>query len=210
MNLRISHKFTEGRQMKKFFNMIEVTLAIAVVGLGMAGIMALFPVGFQSSRDAIGDNYAADTAEQVLSYLASACQTNWTTMISSDGTAGTGSIPEGYASGTSVSSLPTSTDLWTQVFGNIFKVDLSTLDVFGIKQPATGNPDFTAHIKVWKSQITNMNIGGVSGISIPYYSNISGTTIGAARLNVEISWPVEKPYSAREKRFFCLEIFKQY
>lgn len=193
--------------MRKFFNMIEVTLAIAVVGLGMTGIMALFPVGFQASRDSIGDNYSADAGEQFLSYLGRTCQTNWTTLIH-DGTT-PGSIPEGYASGTNIPSLPTNTDLWTPVIGNIFYVDtiLAHRDIFGIKQPATGNPDFTAHIKVWKSPITNMNIGGASGISIPYYDAVYN--IGAARLNVEISWPVEKPYTAREKRFFCLELFKQ-
>lgn len=191
--------------MRKFFNMIEVTLAIAVVGLGMTGIMALFPVGFQSSRDAIGDNYSADAGEQFLSYLCRACQTDWTTMIHNGTTSGT--IPESYATGTDLNTLAKNTDLWTPVAGNIFTVDGSPSDVFGIKQPATGNPDFTAHIKVWKSQITNMNIGVASGITIPYYDAVYN--IGAARLNVEISWPVEKPYSAREKRFFCMEIFKQ-
>jgi hypothetical protein len=32
----------------------------------MAGIMALFPVGFNATRDAIGDNYSSDFADQFL------------------------------------------------------------------------------------------------------------------------------------------------
>lgn len=188
--------------MRKFFNMIEVTLAIAVVGLGMTGIMALFPVGFQASRDSIGDNYSADAGEQFLSYLGRTCQTNWTTLIH-----------DGTTDGTILSTPPTigPTDTLVPTTGRISDTNLFLSgygsNIFCIKQPATGNPDFTAHIKVWKSPITNMNIGGASGISIPYYDAVYN--IGAARLNVEISWPVEKPYTAREKRFFCLELFKQ-
>jgi type II secretory pathway pseudopilin PulG len=63
---------------KKYFNMIEVTLAIAIVGLGIAGIMSLFPVGLNATRDAVGDNYAADSAEDFLNYISQAAQADWT------------------------------------------------------------------------------------------------------------------------------------
>ena len=200
--------------MKKFFNMVELTLAIAVVGIGMVGIMALFPVGFQASRDAMGDNYAADTAEQILSYLARDCQANW--VYSIDVGDSVGNIKALAFSTLDMDTLSKNTDTWTpQANTNICTLGGASPPsyVYGIKQPVSGAnpPDFTAHIKVWKSQIKNMNIGGVSGIEIPYYQDLGLglPKVGAVRLNVEISWPIEKPYSAREKRFFCMELFKQ-
>ena len=39
----------------KNFTLVEITLAI-----GMAGVMTLLPIGFNASRDAMGDNYSSD------------------------------------------------------------------------------------------------------------------------------------------------------
>jgi len=193
--------------MKKFFNMIEVTLAIAVVGLGMAGIMSLFPVGVQASRDAIGDNYSADSVEQMLAYMAAACQSSWTTYISSDGT--TGNIKE-YAAVSPIADTDTTPPVLADRIGdtNLFNTAIgSGKDVFCIRQPATGNPDFAAHIRIWKAKITNMTIAGNSGVELPYYDAVHN--LGAVRLYAEISWPVEKPYSKRTKRVYTIELFKQ-
>ena len=30
----------------------------------------------------------------------------------------------------------------------------------------------------------------------------------AARLNLEVSWPVEIPYASRQKAYYTLEVFK--
>jgi type II secretory pathway pseudopilin PulG len=195
--------------MKKFFNMIELTLAIAVVGIGMVGIMALFPVGVNASRDAVGDNYAADSVEQMLTYIATACQdtpatlNNWTTYV---GTVATDGRIKEYAYASQLYddniTVPTTrisnTNIFTTTLGN---------DIYGIKQPATGNADFTAHVKLWKAKIENMTIAGSTIPELPYY-NVTHN-IGAARIYAEVSWPVEKPYSKRTKRTYSLELFKQ-
>ena len=195
-------------QVKLLFNLIEVTLAIAVVGIGIAGVMSLFPVGVQASRDAIGDNYAADSVEQVLVYLASASQNNWASYISSDGT-DNGTIKE-YASASVITdasiTLPLDTDRIANT--NLFSTSLGN-DVFCIKQPATGNADFVAHVKLWKAPISNMTIAGVSGITLPYFQTVAGYNVGAARIYAEVSWPVQKPYSKRTKRVYAVELFKQ-
>ena len=51
------------------FTLIEITLAIGIVAIGMAGVMALFPIGLNASRDAIGDNYSSSISEQFLHIL---------------------------------------------------------------------------------------------------------------------------------------------
>lgn len=199
--------------------MIEVTLAIAVVGLGMAGIMALFPVGFQASRDSIGDNYASNAAGQFMSLIARRCNDPtlddpldladdtskdfWDENISTSGVIGT-SIPSPGAD-PSLSTFPKSIDSSNSsgtdlpvLENNIYPS--STAGVFRIKTGSSSVADFYATIRIWKSQLTGLWIFDQNA-DIPY--NL------ATRLNVEISWPVDKPYASRDKRYYCIELFKQ-
>ena len=39
------------------FNLIEVTMAIAIVGIGIAGVMALFPPAIEANKAANNQNY---------------------------------------------------------------------------------------------------------------------------------------------------------
>ena len=189
--------------MKKFFNMIELTLAIAVVGIGMTAIMALFPLGFQASRDAIGDNYASYSADEIISYLAKAAQANWSAVINT-------ADDNGYIQSELYSRIAdTNTDSpgnWNHItnIGSIYITGGLVVDgqkIFGISQGSTSVVDFSAHARVWKSQITGIWIFSQNAPPIPYNN--------AARLNIEISWPVEKPYSQREKRYYSVELFRE-
>ena len=182
--------------------MIEVTLAIAVVGLGMAGIMSLFPVGFQASRDAIGDNYASYSADEIISYLAKAAQRDWTTTIGTDDS--TGSIQSELYSRIADANTD-SPGNWNHLtnIGSIYIAGGSVdgQKIFGISQGSTSVVDFSAHARVWKSMITGIWIFNQNAPPITYDK--------AVKLNIEISWPVEKPYSQREKRYYSVEIFKE-
>ncbi|HRU02447.1 MAG TPA: hypothetical protein P5239_12180, partial [Victivallales bacterium] len=63
------------------FNMVEIALALAVIGIGIAGVMALFPVGFNSVRDAMAENYSADIAEEFLAQISRECKNDWDTWV---------------------------------------------------------------------------------------------------------------------------------
>ena len=56
------------------FTLVEVTMAIGVIAIGMMGIMALFPVGFQATKRAIGDNYSSELADQFMNLVAMQCK----------------------------------------------------------------------------------------------------------------------------------------
>ena len=200
--------------MKKFFNLVEVTLAIAVVGIGIAGVMSLFPVGFQASRDAIGDNYAATAAEQFISLIARKANDPtlddpvdpgddplkdfWDENIV--GAIGT-SIPDSGGDPL-LSTFPLALGGATNapvLEGNIYPS--SDAGVFRIKGGNANVTDFYATIRIWKSQVQDVWIFSQNSPPIPYDY--------AARLNIEVSWPVEKPYAVREKRYYCTELFRQ-
>jgi len=53
----------------RFFNMIEILLALGVIAIGMTSILGLFPVGLNASRQAVAENSSANVAEQMSTYL---------------------------------------------------------------------------------------------------------------------------------------------
>ena len=188
--------------------MIEVTLAIAVVGLGMAGIMSLFPVGFQASRDAIGDNYAANAAEQFMAYIIKKCndqtvtggKTPWDSLIKWD-QLNTPNIFTDDVDGSILAAIPAETDDFSTIAveGNIYTHNTNT-QLYRIKAGNSTVTDFNATVRIWKSQITGLWLFD-SAADIP--------EVIAIRLNVEVSWQADKPYTARDKRYYCVELFRQ-
>lgn len=227
--------------MKKFFNLIEVTLAIAVVGLGMVSIMSLFPVGINATRQAVAENYASDAAELLMTYLMRNC--NDTSTYSGNGSnakdfwdyyiyddKGTptnyaddvqGIFKEGTAfwatantwnssdpandaavrtAEATLTSLMTDIDITQKSTLYQSTTPLTYMGLFKIKQGSALVSDFEGIARIWKSQITGIYIYEQNrDILYPY----------AYRLYVEISWPAQKPYSKRDKRTFCVEIFRQ-
>ena len=51
------------------FNLIEVTMAIAIVGVGIAGVMALFPPAIEANKAANNQNYIGLVSDSFLGYL---------------------------------------------------------------------------------------------------------------------------------------------
>jgi len=63
--------------MKKRFNLIEITLAMAVLALGMTGVMALFPVGFKANNESVGTNNAVLVANKVYGIIKASKSQDW-------------------------------------------------------------------------------------------------------------------------------------
>jgi len=192
------------------FNMVEIALALAIIGIGIAGIMSLFPVGFNATRDSIGDNFSADAADQFLHWINATVtknDTNWDNYVGDSGKitiskpsidtpAPNGTedlfttwfVPANNESGTNIYTMNTSGAGYDQTFGVV-------------QQSGDGVIDCAAVIRIWKSPIQASVFEGEWTSTTMEYSN------GAA-LNVEISWPAQKPYTSRETRYFYLEVFK--
>ena len=65
--------------MKRFFNLIEIVLAMAVLAVGMTGVMALFPVGFKANNESVETNNAVLVANKIYSIIKAAKSMNPTT-----------------------------------------------------------------------------------------------------------------------------------
>lgn len=59
------------------FSLVEVSLAIMIVGIGMLAIIGMFPAGLDQNSRAISDTHAALFAGEVFSALRVQAETNW-------------------------------------------------------------------------------------------------------------------------------------
>ena len=197
------------RASRKYFNMIEVTLAIAIVALGMVGIVALFPVGLQSARDAVGDNYVNDSSQLFLSYVKLSAKKDPATItqanIDSQWNATMVTIPTTKPDST-CSTEPTAVFTATSEVPSIYTC--STSGLYRVFQGSTGVNDFKAAVRIWKTPtVSPVYISGAWIYDSPDYSTSNYLT--SCAINIEFSWPIEKPYAQRTKRFFYCEIFKK-
>jgi Tfp pilus assembly protein PilV len=59
------------------FSLVEVTLAMMVMAIGILTIMSLFPAGLDQNLRSIADTHAAFFAEEVFGGLQATAETNW-------------------------------------------------------------------------------------------------------------------------------------
>ena len=180
----------------RFFSMVEVALATAIVGFGFASIMALFPIGVVASRDAMAETYSSEIGDQLIHHFETQARKtgHWSTAI--DAMPATRPAPPAAQVGN-----PTGTALDTD--GTIYDLGSCTYRVIRYTRPdstVTGPYDstkdyldFDAIVMVWKSQIT------VGGTMLDYAKG--------ATLNVEISWISQKAPGDRTSSFYCKDIF---
>jgi len=214
------------------FNMIEVVLAMAIIAFGMSSILGLFPVGLNALKSSMADNYCSDSIDQMVGYLKNQAEyssTTYTALITNSTTglrdaagltailganranAVNGSTLDGFRD-TFLADYRTSNFTGTSTFKrvftdmNIFQVqtynNMPYLYFIAQGQMTSKSIDFSAMLLVWKSPVIyNMkdSAGGISQCTDTTYAKFSG-------INFELSWPLEKPYAQREKRYYYVEV----
>lgn len=183
---------------KRPFNLIEIVGALVIIAFGVAAAMAILQPSVRASRDSVGDNYSADVANQFMSYIEVKARQNWATVVGTD-SAFTSSPPS--APPTIADSNVDTPSNWSGAAGsgNIYTSGGSLSTASGIYGVKSGG-DFSGHVKVWKKQIADFCYNGTT-VSLPKSK--------AVRFHIEISYPANKPYSAREKKYYSLEVFNQ-
>ncbi len=175
------------------FNLIEVTMAIAIVGIGIAGVMALFPPAIEASKNADFHNYTGTVVENIAVYLGYELKTNWSTFK--------GKFKAKDDSGSTKPNSETNTDGWTEIFPGVYKTSQNKDDLLGIKSQ---DGSIAAHVRIWKEPNSNLSKGYFNGSAeeITFGDNYR------IRLVIELSWPIAKAYADREKQEFVYEFNK--
>ena len=219
-----------------FFNMIEVLLALTVIAIGMTSVLGLFPVGLNASRNAVAQNCSADVADQLTTYFRvmnesddgtnydanfqtigyiDSAQNTTTADLTAIKSASDAFLGKYMANNVAyTSSLGTD---YTRVAPGwaIFHNDQSkaTGIYFMVQGPnctadnGDRSIDFSAMALVWKetSQIKRWNGSGWE--LWPTGTEFSSTPYKySGKLNIELSWPLELPYSERKKRTYQIII----
>ena len=216
------------------FNLIEILLALGVIAIGICSIMVLFPVGANASRDAIMEEYAAASAEQMLNMInfrlhmydpgTQSTTKYWNDYIGTTADGGGTLTPAGSArpSDEDIKSMDINLVLdnaskWSStnsllggsaLKGNIFSyapAGSPSNTYFQIVVHKDGDKDDLSDIDVAKIDFRALGVLWVDKV------DFNGTPLPytmATRLNLEVSWPVEIPYPSRQKTFYTLEVFK--
>lgn len=177
------------------FNLIEITLAVAVLGFCSTGIFGLLSLALRTSTSSIAYNYAGATADNFLSFLESTAHNNWNAVVDN--------LPEPDArpdSDTLDAAIP---DYSNPIMRDIYPNETGTPGIYFIRQMNAGVTDFAACAAIWKSPVTMAvrGDGSWTAIELDYDT--------AAVMNIELSWPLEKPYEKRDKEFMQIEIFQR-
>ncbi len=203
------------------FSLIEITIAMGVVAIGVVAVVGAFPAAANKSRDAMTESYAAGAAGDLLAMIEQQGRSNWSAWFDNGGSSwvgeGVGSPPgpdssdlDNFDLSASRYAIPgTKENLWAYSTSGSFMagnrrfkiiryvddklVPGGTADKYDLINDMV---DFEAIMVVWREQV---KYDGTT--TLPYAI--------AVRLNAEISWPAQVPYDRRQKAFYATELFKR-
>ena len=184
-----TNKWNTIKNFKQKYNyiMFEVILAFVVVMFGAFGVTSMIPVGMDSQRQAVGTSYMTDAAEQLLRYSATATKSDWGWLsVFADAKPEQNDLNRDWNS----SSLIEVNNLRLKADASFDMASSSNSGLFLLEQLTLGHVDQTAIVRLWK-EVTENTSGSIDAI-----------------IYAEVSWPMEKPYYAREKEVFSLQVSK--
>jgi len=213
---------------RKCFSLIEIALSIGILALGAIAIIALFPMGISQNKDSIGTNYSSIAADTIFAYLSR--ETNeptpkWNSVMASLPTSTATNAPPYEIKPSSVMNtaawnVPEETIIY--ITSDVDKNNVTvTKGIFGIKIQTGNIVDFTGEAIVWRQRFCNASAGSpyyLRDLYVAGYTEDKATSIDptkrlsnieaiVAGINIEISYPADKPYSQRTKNRYYFEIF---
>jgi len=239
------------KMIRRSFNLVEIALATAVIGIGLSSVLILFPIGLNAGKASVADNNLGDVAELVFGFIQTQYQLNWNSagtrtglaancpvydatpddsdiatgasdFLNDDGTpknktAVTGLVQHPSQAGIFLfqqrvpdAEAPSDRSRDNIEFEAIIRVGVvqNNIDAVNYPELGTGNwPAITADGNTYQYQtlVTSGNIrNNLGGASSSEASRKYLTS-----MVVEISWPIDAPWSQREKRVFVLDMFNE-
>ena len=166
---------------KSGFNLIEVTMAIAIVGIGIAGVMALFPPAIEANKSANNQNYIGMVSNSFLGYLENKILNDFSKVKT---------LPAAKPDSAVTLWTGTKTSLAPQGFPGLYST--SDNNVFAVE---SADGTVNALIALWQSG--NEEVDGFT----------DSDTNTVRRVYIEASWPAALPYANREKKLYIYDVF---
>ena len=180
------------------FNLIEVTMAIAIVGIGIAGVMALFPPAIEANKVANNENYIGMVSNSFLGYLEANVLNNFTNMKkvpaywtgTEPSSSKDGERHEGRWEYTKKMLSENPSKVKINGFPGLYKTDKSDDKYVFAVESADGTVN--ALIVLWRT----------AGSAPDADSN-------CRRVYIEVSWPAALPYANRTKKLYIYDVFNE-
>lgn len=184
----------------KPFTLIEITLALGVVAVGVVAILGLFPVGSNATRDAIGFTHAAESADNFLQLVENYAHEDWTFLNSIPGAkptdSGTHQPPLGDT------GEPGSHGTVHAIGTGLYQVvSFHDNDLTDNRLGSDAIVDFNGVVAIWKEDSPELDEDNNP-------TSPNNRDIGVL-LKAEVSWPAQRPYDGREKEIYALELFNR-
>lgn len=204
----------EMKHPKRYFNMVEIVLAIAVAAIGIVGIVGVLPVAVKSNTNAEADSIVSDAAATFFAEVV-----DERVMRTRRSGASLSTIPSSKGSDPSKRSISQAKSSTTKLGGIDFGDTLNDVDNntnapfmmrnWRIEPNVDENPLFEADIRFWyeyPDDIVAFKTENKAG-QIYVIPEVLKNYTKLIRVYAEISWPVNVEYKNREKRIFVKEYF---
>ncbi len=73
LDMNINHQ----NKLKHGFSLIEISIALMVVAVGMLGVLSMFPVGLEQNERSVGETYCSLFAQEVLAGVKAYAEYDW-------------------------------------------------------------------------------------------------------------------------------------
>jgi hypothetical protein len=175
----------------RYFNLIEIVLSLGVIAFGITSVMAVFPIALKNVENSIGEDGASNVSDIMNSFLGHLLKD-----------------PNSYSTGDTITSVLTAAGIpSTQPDGDIdFQKEDLKGEPYKIVDKGAGEfqvttQDLNSVVCVWydKKQKLSMKFLKSDGTQFEPATTPQDYIAG---LYIEVSWPAEIPYSAREKRLY--------
>ncbi|MBN2451304.1 MAG: hypothetical protein JXR77_13005 [Lentisphaeria bacterium] len=184
---------------RRWFNLIEVVLALGVIAFGLVSILALLPASIKSGRDSVGETHSSQGAENLIGLLANRMgdaesDAAWAevALVLPTGKPGATEPAEGWVR-------------WFEQDGITYwrAGDQQQFYRLDMRRAGSDTAEFTAVCRAWRQSVT------LSEYDDGTWSSRTLPSSEAVALHVEIGWPAEIPYARRQKALYALNVFRE-
>lgn len=188
---------------KHLFNLVELVLAIGVAAIGITSILGLIPVAVKSTSDSVGDTLSADAVNTIMTLIDQAVEDDFSILLNTGNFKKYSEQNPRYKwydnpklQDSTVVTLPANSSYKT-IPENIISNGGAFKFYFG---PEGKTADFAAEVRMWRDdtykqgkQVTTFD-GNSNTMKFIAPTAEEGKEASFARLVIEISWPLSRPY----------------
>ena len=219
---------------KKYFNMVEIVLALAVVSIAIVSLMGVLPVALKASKNSVADNSVATVAEIMKAYIDNRYNnaTNLSDLYSGTNPPFSDTAVYTAVNAPSVASvLALNNGIFNmpnppfEVYRNssnedgTYRVEFYSGDLGNTSMRVT---DFSAVVQIWKETLggnifvpqnvvsgtpTTGNISTIFNNSVISGSNTTDPYV--ITLVMRISYPADASFDNQEHRYYKFDYFRK-